>query len=171
MTAAIVSNESDAEIIKRKDYFIRKTMRDWFLWQVVVPVGILAAFLPCVLAMVGAHAPWAKPLGEGDLLLFGGVLTVGMSVELRRVKDAEDILRYASYVDRDSSLSLMMALFIFLTFAAVRVDVTSHRYFEEAALCNRAIAYVCTSIVATVASVAFSWRSYWKALSQLLRVA
>ena len=92
-------------------------LRNWCIWKVVLPLGMLALFYPLYRYVLELEHPFQRAFAHGDLILFSVLILLEAAIE------GEHIRHRGAWFHIGMHLAKVLALFLILTFGFIKTDV------------------------------------------------
>jgi hypothetical protein len=137
---------SDSSIRRNKD---DDSWWQWFIWNVICPLGALLILWPITWFVIGADRPFERSFHDGDLILFGSLLLISVSLQCS--------------VSRSKILELgkLAALMLLIVFGAMKYEIISNGVSHRELGADKLFAYSVFGLSVALASVTVAYYGYW----------
>lgn len=105
------------EIAEEQRELSSERLRNWCIWKVVLPLGMLALFYPMYRFVLELEHPFERAFAHGDLILFSVLILLEAAVE------GEHIRKQGAWFHLRLHLAKVAAILLILIFGFVKTDV------------------------------------------------
>ena len=159
---------------KRYVFSLKRRKKDWFTWQVAMPLVFILSSYPICKWIKDIDYSFLRTFAAGDLMLFSGLLALGIMLELNTLRLTNDGLSTDEDLDDIGRYSLVLALIFFFLYALMKYEYVGE-VFPDISNLNaiqihlkvRLFSYI--SICGSVFSVLFCTYSMWVIVEKMLK--
>lgn len=150
---------------KYENYLSAERLRNWCVWKVVFPLGMLALLYPIYRFVLELKHPYEKAFAHGDLLLFSVLILLEAAIEGEHLRSKDGWFHVLM------ALAKVGAVLLILIFGFMKADVVLQETRlvpggDETALLGKLYAYSTFSWIVTVLSVIYSLLMFWTVVAR-----